>query len=138
MNGGCGPTVRPNPIVSTAGRTTDVDVIPGAFATRNNLASDMVAYGMYDIGRREGTDFVWEYKTLAMLTATDTALTVTRPVQQYITSSFTYKWGWSIGSDGDGYVHVFAKGGTKANGMNDLYAAKVHFDDIEDTSKVRT
>lgn len=110
--------------------------IPGAFATQNNLASDTVGYGMYDTGRREGSDDVWEYKTLAKLTANDTALTVTRPVQQYITSSFLYRWGWSIGSDGDGYVHVFAKGGTNANGTINMYAAKVPFDDIEDTSKV--
>ncbi|CAD6579126.1 MAG: hypothetical protein ASARMPRED_008956 [Alectoria sarmentosa] len=106
-----------------------------ALATQNNLASDTVGYGMYDIGRREGSDEVWEYKTLAKLTANDTALTVTRPVQQYITSSFLYRWGWSIGSDGDGYVHVFAKGGTNANGTINMYAAKVPFDDIEDTSK---
>ena len=111
---------------------------PGALATQNNLASDTVGYGMYDIGRREGSDEVWEYKTLAKLTANDTALTVTRPVQQYITSSFLYRWGWSIGSDGDGYVHVFAKGGTNANGTINMYAAKVPFDDIEDTSKVST
>lgn len=110
----------------------------GGFATQNNLASDTVGYGMYDAGLRNGGDFIWKYKTLAKLTADDTGVTITRPVQAYITSSFKYKWGWSVASDGDGYVHVFATGGSNSDGTTNLYAAKVPFGDIEDTSKVST
>lgn len=108
---------------------------PGGFATQHNLASDTVAYGMYDTGKRP---YDWQYKTLAKLTANDTGLTITRPVQAYITSSFKYKWGWSVASHGDGYVHMFAPGGKNSDGTTNLYAAKVPWDEIEDTSKVST
>lgn len=106
---------------------------PGGFATQNNLATDTVGYGMYDTGKRP---YDWQYKTLAKLEANDEGLTVTRPVQAYITSSFIHKWGWSVASDGDGYVHIFATGATNSSGLTNLYAAKVPWNDIEDTSKV--
>ena len=107
----------------------------GGFATQNNLASDTVGYGVYDTGKRP---YDWQYKTLAKLEANDDGLTVTRPVQKYITSSFIHGWGWSVASDGDGYVHIFATGGSNSDGTTNLYAAKVGFDEIEDTSKVST
>lgn len=97
-----------------------------------------MGYGIYGFGLRNGGDFVWQYNTLAKLTADDNGLTITRPIQKYITSSFLHRWGWSIGSDGDGFAHVFAAGGMNANGTTNMYAAKVPFDDIEDTSKVST
>lgn len=110
---------------------------PDGFATQNNLATDTVGYGMYDAGKRNGTK-PWEYKTLAKLEADDTGVTITRPVQAYITSAFKKKWGWSVASDGDGFVHVFATYGSNEDGTTNLYAAKVRWDEIEDTSKVST
>lgn len=64
------------------------------------------------------------------MAANDTALTVTRPVQKYITPDFRYKWGWAVASHTDGNVRLFA--------TNDqsLYIAKIPWSEMENTSKV--
>ena len=98
-----------------------------ALTTQYNNASDSVGYAIYAVATR--ADGLYQYSTLAKLTADDTGLTITRPVQKYITSSL--RWNWSTGSNGDGFLHVFAKGSSQ----DVLYAAKVPWDDIEDPSR---
>ena len=96
--------------------------------TQFNSGSDLEAYAIYGVGIR--TPQTWHYNTLCKITANDTGLTVTRPVQQYITLDFKYKWGWAVASHSDGHVRLFAYSGQS------LYIAKVPWSEMEDTSKV--
>lgn len=99
-----------------------------ALSTQYNDASDSVGYAIYAVATRAGTG-TYQYSTLAKLTADDTGLTITRPVQKYITSKL--RWNWSTASNGDGFLHVFAVGSSE----DVLYEAKVPWDDIEDPSR---
>lgn len=97
-------------------------------ATQFNNGSDLEAYAVYGVGLR--TPRTWYYNTLCKITANDTGLTVTRPVQKYITPDFQYKWGWAVASHTDGEIRLFAVQD------ENLYIAKVPWDEMEDTSKV--
>ncbi len=97
-------------------------------ATQFNRGSDLEAYAVYGVGIR--IPQTWYYNTLCKITADDTGLTVTRPVQKYITPDFKYKWGWAVTSHSDGHVRLFAQSGQS------LYIAKVPWSEMEDTSKV--
>lgn len=103
--------------------------------TQYNRANDTVGYAIYAAATRSPA--TWQYNTLCKLTANDTGLTVTRPVQKYITSDFLYRWGWSTASTSAGDVYIFAIGSMNSNTTHNLYMVQVPFDDIEDTSKVR-
>lgn len=99
--------------------------------TQFNDGSDPEAYAIFGVGTRvSATVWPWSYNTLCKITANDTGLTVTRPVQKYITPDFKYKWGWATASHTDGVFRIFATQGQS------LYIAKVGWDEIEDTSKV--